>query len=111
MASAPHYHFTADIHFKYASACAVMEMYDACTKIFFDKQSKRRSNKYWTKCNVTHYEDRNPLTYKVLLRFEIEDAETVRELKSIEEQIRNICSEKPYRKLITSIECRHVRTR
>lgn len=111
MSSAAHYRFTADIHLKYAAAYTVSKLHDACVKIFFDKQRKRRSNKYWTGCKVTHYKNDRSLMNEALLRFEIEDAETVRELNRIEEQLRIALSEKPFKNVVTSIECRHVRTR
>lgn len=111
MSSPAHYRFIADIHLKNAAAYTVAKLHDACNKIFFDARSRRRSNKYWTNCKVTHYKSDRSLMDESLLRFEIEDAETVRELKKIEEQLRVALAEKPFKNVVTSIECRHTRTR
>lgn len=111
MSSAAHYRFTADIYLKNASKYTVARLHGVCGKIFSDKQSTRRSNKYWTNCRITHYENTRSIIDDSLLRFEIEDAETVRELDRIEEQLRIALSEKPFRNVVKSIECRHVRTK
>lgn len=111
MSSAAHYRFTADICLKNVSEETAKKLYNICDKIFIDKRNSRRSNKYWTKRVISHYRNPNPVSLDSLLRFEIEDAETVRELKRIEGQLREACSEKPFSRVITSIECRHVRTK
>lgn len=111
MSSPAHYRFIADIYLKNASNYTVAKLHDVCSKIFSDKQSKRRSNKYWTNRRITYYESTRSIIDDSLLRFEIEDAETVRELKRIEEQLRVALAEKPFRNVVKSVECRHVRTK
>lgn len=111
MGSAARYRFTADIYLKNASDYIVKKLYDTCSTIFSEKQSKRRSNKYWTNRRIMHYKSTRYIVDDSILRFEIEDAETVRELNMIEEQLRISCAEKPLKNVITSIDCRHVRTR
>lgn len=111
MSSPAHYRFTADIYLKNASKYTVNKLHDVCSKIFSDKQSNRRSNKYWTNRKIMHYENTRSIVDDSLLRFEIEDAESVRELKGIEEQLRIALAEKPFKNVVTSIECRHVRTK
>lgn len=108
---APHYRFTADIKLLNVSEETAKKLCNACYKIYDEKRNKRRSSKYWTNGTCTHYRNPNPFLTDSLLRFEIEDAETVRELNRIEDELRNVCSEKPFRYVITSIECRHVRTK
>lgn len=111
MSSAAHYRFTADITLRNASEYAVKKLYDICHKLYANKRNARRSNKYWTSNKVTHYVSVRSIVETSLLRFEIEDAETVRELKQIEEQLRMTCAEKPFRNVVVSIDCRHVRTK
>lgn len=108
---APHYRFTADINLVNVSEETAKKLYNICDEIFTNKQSKRRSNKYWTSRRIIHYRNPNPNSVDSLLRFEIEDAETVRELKQIEDQLRLACSEKPFKHVISAIDCRHVRTK
>lgn len=110
MSSAAHYRFIADIYLKNASNYTVNKLRDICHAIFSDKQSKRRSNKYWTNHEIAHYKNTRSIVDNSLLRFKIEDAETVRELKKIEEQLRIALAEKPFKHVVTSIECRHTRT-
>lgn len=111
MSSPAHYRFIADIYLKNASKYTVSKLHDVCSKIFSDKQSRRRSNKYWTNRRITHYESTRSIVDDSILRFEIEDAESVRELNRIEEELRVALAEKPFRNVVTSIDCRHVRTR
>lgn len=111
MGSAAHYRFTADIYLKNVSEETAKKLYDICDKIYIDKRNSRRSNKYWTNRRITHYRNPDPLSVDSLLRFEIEDAERVRELDRIEEQLRLACAEKPFRNVVISIDCRHVRTK
>lgn len=111
MGSSAHYRFTTDIILNNASAETAGKLHDALYKIYTNKRSNRHSNTYWTKGTCTHYRNPNPASFNSLFRFEIEDAETVRELKRIEEEIRVLCAEKPFNRVVMSIECRHVRTK
>lgn len=113
MSVAAHYKFIAEIKLKNASENSVKRIRDICNKVFQEKRSSRRSNVYWTASRVEHYRPSDSFLFNPnsILIFEIDDAESVRELNRIEDKIRVECADISLRRIITSIDCRHVRTR
>lgn len=105
-----HYKFTAAIHTYNMSRFCYFQLKEVCRNLFFEEQALRKSNKYWTKCNIAQFENSDPSSIDGIVLFEIWDANSVRRLKAIEGKLRETCST-DFSKLVTNIECQHVRTK
>lgn len=105
-----HYTFTAIIRTHNMPRLAYFKLKDICKELFFHEKGQRLSNKYWTNCKITQYENSDPSTIDGIVLFEIWDANSVRRLKAIEGKLREVCAIE-FPKLVTNIACSHVKTK
>lgn len=105
-----HYTFTADIWTRNMSQREYHELRDYCRELFFQEQKQRRSTKSWTSCKVTRLVPSDPSSFNNLIRFEIFDANSVKCLKSIAWRLQDKCAV-DFKRFVTNMESRHVRTK
>lgn len=99
------YSFTARIELQNISAMELKDLKLFCRSLFEEYRSMRRSPKFWTRCSVTHFIPDSPNCLKSFLLFEIHDANSVRNLKSIEGRLKEEATR--YKRKVCDIYCTH----